>query len=131
MTTNDKELILGYVASGGNVGSRTYLLNPKPTPKKHNYTRYEGNNCYDGHGGHEIDNRGVPNISVEECTRRCDADTVCGCVTYQSSHSTCWMRSDCVPSEFMKDNEYDVHIKREFAVFKVEHSILSIKEYRR
>lgn len=111
ITTSGGELTLGYVAPTGNVGSRTYLMEAVPPPKKHNYTRYAGKNCYNGHGGTEIDKNGTPNLSVSQCTERCDADSECSCVTYQPSTSTCWKRGACEPGAFAQMAGYDTYAK--------------------
>ena len=90
----------------------------EPTPK--GYTAYAHENCYDGSGGHAIDDDGVANVTMAACTQRCDADAKCDCVTYltaaQAVDSRCWKRSQCVPAEFEKDaatEPYSVFVKKD------------------
>ena len=74
------------------------------------YTRFQDANCYQGHGGREIDRTGVVTGSLAKCEARCDADAACSCVVYQGSTGTCWKRAECVSAQFQPFPGYDVYV---------------------
>jgi len=76
--------------------------------KAKGYDTYTDANCYTGHGGTSIDSdRTAPTgLTKEQCQARCDADTDCSCVTYQTRGAEagkCWKRRQCTPTTFAKD----------------------------
>jgi len=78
------------------------------------YTAHMNKNCYNGHGGVEIDtNTDAPvGLSVDLCKERCTADAQCSCVTYKPSEGKCWKRAQCNPSAFADGySTYDVYVK--------------------
>jgi len=92
---------------------------PSPPPPSPPYVHFPDSNCYNGHGGREIDAGAAP-FSVTECEARCDADDACGCVTYQPSSRTCYKRASCVPADFVGGAGYDVYVKKGAARTVVE-----------
>ena len=74
------------------------------------YTQYPHANCFDGAGGVEIDKNAVHGLSAAQCTKRCDDDATCDCVTFCSeawsgncAKGDCWRRGQCDPDQFYKD----------------------------
>lgn len=91
---------------------------------KDDYTEYAHKNAYAGAGAVEIDSVARPDLTVDECTARCDEDDYCSCVAFmaysnfhgQSSSTTgdCWKRASCVPDQFESDAAaapYSVYVK--------------------
>jgi hypothetical protein len=71
------------------------------------YTAYVGYNCYDGHGGREIDSTPMSHLSVEQCEEKCNGDSECDCVTTTATEGAagdCWRRADCNPARFEHDD---------------------------
>lgn len=82
---------------------------------------YNHSNCYNGHGGIEIDTDPLPNLTMSECVAHCVNDPRCDCVVrYDGSDSgkrhtesasgvpayapgDCWRRSQCDPTKFEHD----------------------------
>ena len=82
-----------------------------PHPSEPHYQRYPNKNAYPGSGaGIEI-GEGFEVRSAIQCLDRCQADWSCHCVVYQSSENVCWKRSDCDPSGFEDDSNYDVYVR--------------------
>eukprot|EP00039_Didymoeca_costata_P024594 m.10789 g.10789 ORF g.10789 m.10789 type:complete len:592 (+) comp4319_c0_seq2:479-2254(+) len=86
------------------------------------YTEYAHENCYDGHGGVEIDHAPAKNLSVTQCKQRCTSDPSCSCVVrYSASEAQydegdCWKRSSCIPAQFEHDSKtsaFTVFVKDE------------------
>lgn len=85
------------------------------------YTKYVGQNCYDGHGGIEIDADPLTGLTISQCQDRCtntsdNADISkqhqCDCVVY--SNGDCWRRALCDPTKFENDSAskpYSVYVK--------------------
>ena len=88
---------------------------PPPTPAAYNF--YGGWNCFNGHGGKEIDTHPVHNLTVAQCTARCDADEKCSCVAMgdpvdSGTAGDCWKRANCEPAGFSGATaQYDVYVK--------------------
>lgn len=99
----------------GDIGSTQFPDAPTTTstlPPLGAYDKYESTNCYNGHGGQEIDAGGAQVASAEECERICDEDDSCDCVTFRKSGSAwCWKRAACQPSQFLNDGGYDTYVK--------------------
>ena len=52
------------------------------------YTRFSGQNAYDGHGGTPLPPiSGIPHTTMHECKSMCNEDPACQCVV--SSPTTC------------------------------------------
>jgi hypothetical protein len=78
------------------------------------YTQYADANCWDGHGGTEIDTKNpvAMGVTAAQCTERCDATpgapgAECSCVTYcrnctGNAPGSCWRRANCDPALFEK-----------------------------
>ena len=82
------------------------LLPPTPV----HYTKYEGDNCYTGHGGDSIDTDPV-SMSAEACKARCDAHGAVGCNCIVTMGSQCWMRSQCVMADCDHGTSYTTYFK--------------------
>jgi len=76
------------------------------------YSTYTHANAYVGHGGTDIDDdKSAPSgLTTEQCQARCDADTACGCVTWQSAGGKCWKRSTCEASQFQASLGFDTFV---------------------
>jgi hypothetical protein len=76
------------------------------------YIKWDGRNCYSGHGGIEIDtDQTAPTgLTPDQCIDRCKKDGRCGCVTFQQSNGKCWKRGECVPTQFAKSGNYDAYV---------------------
>jgi hypothetical protein len=65
------------------------------------YVAYPASNCFNGHGGKEIDGgTGVDVASLDECKARCSSDAQCSCIVHDASRSKCWKRAACDPTHF-------------------------------
>ena len=94
---------------GFEVGAAAYEVYTKAA----GYKTWRGRNCYDGAGGHIIDNDPVAGLSVSQCQARCDADEACSCVTYDAAAKNCWKRGACVPEHFAGgSNQWDTYVKQ-------------------
>lgn len=90
-------------------------------PAPRGYTAYTQSNCYEGHGGTDIDGLPVHVKTVNECAARCDEDPRCDCITYCTDGSggacaqgDCWKRATCDPSHFGADGasvSFSVYVK--------------------
>jgi hypothetical protein len=76
------------------------------------YKKWASRNCYDGAGGHIIDENPAKNLSVFECQSRCDADDACSCVTYDFTAKDCWKRASCEPANFDVGDQWDTYVKQ-------------------
>ena len=80
------------------------------------YTAHRARNCYEGHGGVEIDDdaSAPTGMKLEDCQDRCTAQAGCMCVTYDPRHGKCWARAACVPSQFDSQSgaKYDVYVQK-------------------
>jgi formylglycine-generating enzyme required for sulfatase activity len=89
---------------------------PTPDPVPAAYNAYYDSNSYSGHGGDDIDENPVTNMTVPQCTARCDANANCSCVTFMpqsgSDAGSCWMRANCQPESFKGDSAYRVYTKK-------------------
>ena len=78
------------------------------------YNFYEASNCYNGHGGTEMDNS-VPFTTADaaSCTAKCDESKECSCVTFDAASNHCWRRSKCEPAGFQKvqPDTYNTYVK--------------------
>eukprot|EP00939_MAST-03C_sp_MAST-3C-sp1_P000739 g739.t1 len=81
--------------------------------KAQGYVPWSGRNAYAGHGGVEIDtDASAPEgLDPEQCQARCEADSSCGCVTFEPSVGKCWKRSSCVTSRFASSANFDVYVR--------------------
>jgi hypothetical protein len=84
------------------------------------YTKYAQENCWNGHGGTEIDKGPVATgLTDVQCTQQCSDDAKCSCVTYCSNCTgyplgSCWRRGSCSPAQFEKDSAttaFSVYLK--------------------
>jgi len=77
------------------------------------YTTFDQQNSYTGHGGISIDTDDTAPVGLSEydCKDRCDADSECQCVTFQPSTGQCWKVSNCSPADFEASDDYSVFIK--------------------
>ena len=85
-----------------------------------NFTLFAHQNCYNGHGGIEIDTNPVEGLTVGQCTARCDADASCDCVVTTAGGGAavgeCWKRRECVPADFEADAataRFAVYVKKD------------------
>ena len=46
-----------------------------PPPPPVGFAKFDGYNCYSGHGADDIDVNAVKDLSVSQCEARCDADS--------------------------------------------------------
>lgn len=78
------------------------------------YSRFPDKNCYDGHGGANIDydSDAPERLSVEACEARCDSDVGCLCVTHSPSSGKCWKRRACEPDRCVHDSAFDTYVKK-------------------
>jgi hypothetical protein len=75
------------------------------------YTKYAGENAYNGRGGVEMDGGKLTIVaSAAQCTAHCDASARCDCVTFCERKSgdceqegACWRRTECEPQHFEHD----------------------------
>jgi len=81
------------------------------------YTRFSGQNAYDGHGGTPLPPiSGIPHTTMHECKSMCNEDPACQCVVFQSGDvpglpaDTCFMRTDCNPTKFVDQDQYDTYV---------------------
>jgi len=85
---------------------------PTPAPVIDGYSIYEHQNAYSGHGATEIDTDPVMTSTEDACTKRCEDDSFCECVTFCAGNSgacagrqgSCWKRSNCYPASFEQDS---------------------------
>ena len=97
-------------SSRGNGGGKSWsglsasALAASNSSSNNTYTEFESRNCFHGHGAVDIDTTPVTNLTVSQCTARCDADTACSCVQYLPAGNarwpsgTCWKRAQCTVS---------------------------------
>ena len=82
-----------------------------------NYTRHDGLNCYQGHGGINIDSGGSPGaLTLDDCLAHCDATPQCHCIVRAKGSSgkatQCWRREACEPSgPCMREATYETYTK--------------------
>ena len=78
-----------------------------------NYTKYPGLNCWDGHGGVNIDDSSTAptGLSPTECKARCDSDSQCYCIVLTLKSEKCYKRKSCNPPKCKKGPQDDVYIK--------------------
>lgn len=80
------------------------------------YTKYSGKNAYEGHGGTPMGGLVIPHITVQKCKSLCDDNPACQCVTYQTADvpgspaDTCFLRTDCSPTNFVEQDQYDTYV---------------------
>ena len=87
------------------------LVVKRTQPPRAPYGFYAGSNCYDGHGGTDIDPDGAAAVSPAGCVSRCDADRACDCIVYYPKNTWCWKRAQCVPGQFQPAADYQVYMK--------------------
>merc|ERR1712070_507443 len=80
--------------------------------KRANYTEHDAKNCFEGHGGHNLEpsSAAPAGLTVDACQARCDADSECGCVTFRPSNGKCWKRAACEANEFADDDQYVTYV---------------------
>lgn len=83
---------------------------PPPTPPAPEYTEFTGKNCYNGHGGTEIDGY-WDGLTKEACMDHCSSNAACDCATFAPNNGACWLRSSCDPTAFESNGGYDVYVK--------------------
>ena len=80
--------------------------------KSTGYATWSSRNCYSGNGGTEIDKNAVGNMTADQCQARCDADSVCSCVTYHAEARQCWKRGECKPAGFKNDATFVTYVRQ-------------------
>jgi len=95
---------------GSEIQPSTSPASPALPPTPVHYTKYEGDNCYTGHGGDSIDTDPV-SMRAEACKARCDAHGAVGCNCIVTMGSQCWMRSQCVMADCDHGTSYTTYFK--------------------
>lgn len=89
---------------------------PPPAPPAPEYTEYDGKNCYNGHGGAEIDGY-WSGLTKEQCMDHCNGNEACNCATFAPNNGACWLRSSCNPEGFESNGGYSVYVKSPASAF--------------
>ena len=94
--------------------SRLVALAPASLAAAENYTAHAGLNCYQGHGGVNIDSGAAPGaLTLDACLAHCDSTPACECVVRGAGDKAtqCWRRSACDPAECLPEASMDTYIK--------------------
>ena len=97
-----------------NVATALLLLAPASLAAAENYTAHAGLNCYQGHGGVNIDSGAAPGaLTLDACLAHCDSTPACECVVRGAGDKAtqCWRRSACDPAECLPEASMDTYIK--------------------
>jgi len=93
------------------------------------YTKYINSNAHAGRGAINVDN-GVTVSGVPQCIKRCDENDLCECAVYIHNPKKCYLRRDCIPSNFNRILGHTVFIKKKGyqEIEKLKKEIEELKE---